>query len=178
MNNEQTPEDKKRRRWVLPVIVVALLAAGGYAAYSVSNPSQNAQTAKTSHKKADNDWFSSSSSTKDKKSSKKAKKGDSDPVAAVLGTGSDDTSIIQDGVDSGLSAILPTDADPISKAVALLGHATNKAWIIYRISKKQRNPTIHTGLRCFGVSPIGCAYMLRLSQRKPSRKRGFTPSQL
>lgn len=126
MNNEQTPEDKKRRRWVLPVIVVALLAAGGYAAYSVSNPSQNAQTAKTSHKKADNDWFSSSSSTKDKKSSKKAKKGDSDPVAAVLGTGSDDTSIIQDGVDSGLSAILPTDADPISKAVALLGHATNK----------------------------------------------------
>lgn len=51
-------------------------------------------------------------------------------------------------------------------------------WIIHRISKKQRNPTIHTGLRCFGVSPIGCAYMLRLSQRKPSRKRGFTPSQL
>lgn len=53
-----------------------------------------------------------------------------------------------------------------------------KTWIIHRISKKQRNPTIHTGLRCFGVSPIGCAYMLRLSQRKPSRKRGFTPSQL
>jgi hypothetical protein len=25
-------------------------------------------------------------------------------------------------------------------------------WIIHRISKKQRNPTIHTGLRCFGVS--------------------------
>lgn len=37
-------------------------------------------------------------------------------------------------------------------------------WIIHRISKKQRNPMIHTGLRCFGVSPIGCAYMLRLSR--------------
>ncbi|WP_407895218.1 transposase [Lacticaseibacillus sp. N501-2] len=56
--------------------------------------------------------------------------------------------------------------------------ASTLPWIIHRISKKQRNPTIHTGLRCFGVSPIGCAYMLRLSQRKPSRKRGFTPSQL
>jgi adenine-specific DNA-methyltransferase len=55
---------------------------------------------------------------------------------------------------------------------------TDFPWIIHRISKKQRNPTIHTGLRCFGVSPIGCAYMLRLSRRKPSRKRGFTPSQL
>ncbi len=52
------------------------------------------------------------------------------------------------------------------------------SWIIHRISKKQRNPMIHTGLRCFGVSPIGCAYMLRLSRQKPSRKRGFTPSQL
>ncbi|WP_407894646.1 phage tail spike protein [Lacticaseibacillus sp. N501-2] len=41
---------------------------------------------------------------------------------------------------------------------------TNLTWIIHRISKKQRNPTIHTGLRCFGVSPIGCAYMLRLSR--------------
>ena len=39
-----------------------------------------------------------------------------------------------------------------------------ETWIIHRISKKQRNPTIHTGLRCFGVSPIGCAYMLRLSR--------------
>ncbi|WP_390410207.1 hypothetical protein [Lacticaseibacillus jixiensis] len=57
-------------------------------------------------------------------------------------------------------------------------NAYKYAWIIHRISKKQRNPTIHTGVRCFGVSPIGCAYMLRLSQRKPSRKRGFTPSQL
>ena len=40
----------------------------------------------------------------------------------------------------------------------------NETWIIHRISKKQRNPTIHTGLRCFGVSLIGYAYMLRLSR--------------
>lgn len=45
-----------------------------------------------------------------------------------------------------------------------LSHINNLTWIIHRISKKQRNPTIHTGLRCFGVSPIGCAYMLRLSR--------------
>jgi MFS family permease len=67
---------------------------------------------------------------------------------------------------------------PQQKLIFPVGQFALLPWIIHRISKKQRNPTIHTGLRCFGVSPIGCAYMLRLSQRKPSRKRGFTPSQL
>ncbi|MEL1159695.1 hypothetical protein AADX89_12565, partial [Staphylococcus epidermidis] len=50
------------------------------------------------------------------------------------------------------------------KNCTLIQKLDDTAWIIHRISKKQRNPMIHTGLRCFGVSPIGCAYMLRLSR--------------
>lgn len=54
--------------------------------------------------------------------------------------------------------------EELAKPNVTLSLVHYESWIIHRISKKQRNPTIHTGLRCFGVSPIGCAYMLRLSR--------------
>ena len=77
-----------------------------------------------------------------------------------------------------IDVTIPTYLLEVIPQFAMIFIVQAEPWIIHRISKKQRNPMIHTGLRCFGVSPIGCAYMLRLSRQKPSRKRGFTPSQL